>query len=92
MNIYVKFVLELYGLFIRCIQFLMYVSLFMFNNQITYIKCFGENDEIFYLIPFLQICICPSFIPSITFYKSLTFGFQNIKVLAPNRDRPRSEP
>lgn len=68
MNIYLKSALELYDLFIRCIQFLMYISLFMFNNQIIYIKCFINNDEVFYLIPFFQLCIIPSFIPSITFY------------------------
>lgn len=68
MNIYIKTVLEFYDLFIRCIQFLMYISLFMFNNQIVYIKCFSENDEIFYLIPFLQLCIIPTLIPSITVY------------------------
>ena len=68
MNIYIKTVLEFYDLFIRCIQFLMYISLFMFNNQIVYIKCFSENDEIFYLIPYLQLCIIPTLIPSITVY------------------------
>ena len=40
----------------------------MFNNQIIYIKFFGENDEIYYLIPFLQLCISSSFIPNITMY------------------------
>lgn len=68
MNIYVETLLEFYDLFIKCIQFLMYISLFMFNNQIIYIKCFGENDEIFYLFPFVQLCIYPSLIPSITLY------------------------
>lgn len=68
MNIYIKFVLEVYDLFIRTIQFLMYISLFMLNNQIIYIKCFNENDEIFYLIPFFQLCFQPSTFPWITFY------------------------
>jgi len=68
MNIYIKRFLEFYDLFNRCIQFLIYLSLFMFNNQIIYIKCFTENDEIYYLIPFFQLCIIPTLVPSITLY------------------------
>ena len=68
MNIYLKLVLELCDLYYKFTQFFIYISLYMFHNQIIYIKCFGKNDEIYYLYPLLKLCIRPSFIPTFTLY------------------------
>lgn len=70
MNIYIKIVFEFYDLCIRFIQFLSYIFLFMFHNQIVYIKCINSANEISYIVPLLQLCFHNKYIPGISMYDS----------------------
>lgn len=68
MNIYISTILDLYDMYIRCIHFLSYIFLYMFHNQIIYIKHIDKYNQITYIVPFIQLSFHNKYIPGLSFY------------------------
>jgi len=68
MNIYISTILDFYDMYIRCVHFLSYIFLYMFHNQILYIKYVNDDDKISYIVPLLQLCFHNKYIPGVSVY------------------------